>query len=52
MSNPLITLKTTGAVLVDDATSITLMYDCYLENIDVFTNRICKDINMFIVKQN
>lgn len=49
--NELLTLKNTGAVLVDDTTSITLMYNCYLENIDVFTDRICKDINMFIVKQ-
>lgn len=45
-------LKDTGAVLVDDYASITLMYNCYLENIDVFTDRICKDVNMFIVKQS
>lgn len=50
--NELLTLKNTGAVLVDDFTSITLMYNCYLENIDVFTDRICKDVNMFIVKQS
>ena len=49
--NELLTLKNTGAVLVDDTTSITLMYNCYLENIDVFADRICKDVNMFIVKQ-
>lgn len=52
MNNPLITLKNTGAVLVDDSTSITLMYDCYVENIAVETDRICKDCNIFIVKQN
>lgn len=49
--NELLTLKNTGAVLVDDFTSITLMYNCYLENIDVLTDRICKDVNIFIVKQ-
>lgn len=42
-------LKNTGAVLVDDATSITLMYNCYLENITVSTERICKDSNIFII---
>lgn len=42
-------LKDTGAVLVDDYASITLMYNCYVEGINVFTERICKDINIFVI---
>lgn len=50
--NELTILKKLGGILVDDKTSVLLMYQCYLEQINVRTDRICDNINLFIVKQN